>query len=206
MNQNANFGASLSSDTGTDTYVSNVDGSFTGVVLNPPTLYIRGFGLTPNVGSTRYTYNWVGANAVATTNQQQLAGYSVASQTVSNVWTCTITDTLTGKVVTPLPSYNQTYTAPAALITFVRQTSGSGAFMQERYVCTATAYNATATSYNWTYVASNSLATFATSTTASSVTTTYLLQQDASGASDTVRCAIGYSSGTLTVTSQFTWA
>jgi len=206
MNQNANFGASLSSTIGTDTFVSNVDGSGTVVVLNPPSLYIRGFGLTTNVGSSRYTYNWVGANATATTNQQQLSGYSVASQTVSNVWTCTITDTQTGQVVAPLPSYTQTYTAPAALITLTRQTTGSGITLQERYRCTATPYNATATSYNWTYLVSNSFATFATGTTTNVATTVYLYKQDVSGLVDVVQCAIGYSGGTLTVTQQILWA
>ena len=205
MNQNANFGASLSSNTGTTTFFSNTSGSNTCVILNPPTLYIRGFGLTPNVGSTRYTYSWVGANATAVTNQQQLAGYSTPNQTVSNVWTCTITDTRTGIIVTPLLSYTQNYTAPAARITFSRQTSGTGAFQQERYNCIATPYNTTATSYAWTYLISNTGATFVSGVTSNIAVTDYLLVQDASGIVDVVQCAVGYAGGTLTVTQQLQW-
>jgi len=206
MNQNANFGASLSSGTGTTTFFSNTDGSNTCVILNPPTLYIRGFGLTPNVGSTRYAYSWVGANATATTNQQQLSGFSVASQSVSNVWTCAITDTRTAQVVAPLPSYNQTYTAPSAIITFTRNVTGSGPLQQERYNCTATVYNTTPTSYTWTYLVSNTGSSFASGTTSSTATTQYEVIIDVSGTIDVVQCTVGYAGGTITVTRQLRWA
>jgi hypothetical protein len=204
MNQNANFAVSLSSNVGTDTYYDSGDGNYSWVNLVPPKLYVMGFGLNTNIGSTRYTYAWTGANAVATTNQQQLSGNSSTNTTVSTPWYCTITDSKTGLVVTS-PTFTQTYTAPAAKIsTSEYQSINPKPFGREYYNISVAAYNVTPTAYAWTFLVNTSGSTINGPTLASTTTNNTPLG-DRGGFIDVVQCVVTYSGGTVTATAILNW-
>jgi len=204
MNQNANFAASLSSNVGTGTYYDSGDGLNSRIDLVPPTLYVSGFGLNTSIGSTRYTYNWVGANATAITNQQQLFGNSVTSTTVSTPWYCTITDTKTGLIVVS-PTFTQTYTAPAAKIAKSEyQSINPQPFGREYYNISVAAYNVTPTAYAWTFLVNASGSTI-TGPTLASTTTNFTPLGDRGGFIDVVQCVVTYSGGTVTATATLNW-
>lgn len=204
MNQNANFAVSLSSTTGTDTYYDSGDGVYSWVNLVPPYLYINGFGPSTNVGSTRFTYAWTGANAVATTNQQQLSGLSATNTTVSTPWYCTITDSKTGLVVTS-STFTQTYTAPAAKISKSEyQSMNPQPLGREYYNISVAVYNITATAYAWSFVTNTSGSTI-NGPTLASTTTNFTPLGDRSGFIDVVKCVVTYSGGTVTATATLNW-
>jgi hypothetical protein len=204
MNQNANFAVSLSSATGTTTYYDSGDGIYNQVNLVPPNLYVNGFGPSTNVGSTRVTYAWTGANATATTNQQQLSGFSPTNTTVSTPWYCTITDTKSGIILTS-PTFTQTYTAPAAKITKSLFSSANPQPLgNEYYNISVAAYNITPTAYSWTFVTNTSGSTIVGPTLASTRTNS-TERYGRSGAIDVVRCTVTYSGGTINATVQLVW-
>jgi len=208
INQNAGFGIYLSANVTSDLFVDTGNGVYNWVDLNPPKLYVNGFAGNTNINSdTRYAFVWSlssGPGAIATTNLQQLAGFSSSTTTGTSVWYATAGDLWAG-LLRGSGNFSLNYIAPAGNISSAVTITGITGNKFEHYTLTANIVNITSPTYSWVFSVNNSGASFISSTSNPAVTTT-LSQNIVSGTVDTIQCTVSYTGGSILISYQLNWA